>query len=75
MNRIIKLREEHDIKQKDLADALNWHQSRLSNYEHGRREPSLKHSRAIVIAFRNLGVKCTLDDVFPPEEVSNVMAA
>jgi putative transcriptional regulator len=70
MNRIIELREKHDIKQIELADALSWHQSRLSNYEHGRREPSLKHSRSIVTAFRKLGVECTLDDVFPPEVIA-----
>lgn len=75
MNRIIELREAHDIKQKDMAVALNWHQSRLSNYEHGRREPSLRHSRSIVIAFRKLGVECTLDDVFPPDEKSGVFKA
>ncbi len=67
MNRITELRETHDIKQKDLARELGWHQARLSNYENGRREPSLADSRAIVKAFRKCGVMCSLDDVFPPE--------
>lgn len=68
MNRIIELRNAHNIKQKDLADRLGWHQARLSNYEHGRREPSLADSRAIVKALQQLGVSCTLDDVFPPKD-------
>lgn len=66
MNRITELRNRHQIKQKDLAEQLGWHQARLSNYENERREPSLADSRAIVKAFRYLGVDCTLDDVFPP---------
>ncbi|GHC19299.1 helix-turn-helix transcriptional regulator [Aidingimonas halophila] len=68
MNRIIELRRKHKIKQKELAACLNWHQARLSNYEHGRREPSLADSRAIVSALNELGVPCTLDEVFPPSE-------
>lgn len=42
-------------------------QSRISNYENGSRIPSLKDSRKIVQGLNLLGVKCTLDDVFPPE--------
>ncbi|MCE9664502.1 helix-turn-helix domain-containing protein [Halomonas sp. M5N1S17] len=67
MNRIIELRNKHRIKQIDLANQLGWHQARLSNYEHGRRGPSLEDSRAIVTALQALGVDCTLDDVFPPK--------
>ena len=67
MNRIAKLRQQHDITQIELAKRLGWHQARLSNYEHARREPSLADSRAIVAALQELGVRCTLDDVFPPE--------
>jgi putative transcriptional regulator len=67
MNRITELRNQHNIKQKDLAKRLGWHQARLSNYENGRREPSLADSRAIVKAFQECGVNCTLDEVFPPE--------
>lgn len=67
MNRIAQLRQQHDITQIELAKRLDWHQARLSNYEHARREPSLADSRAIVAALNAMGVPCTLDDVFPPE--------
>jgi len=67
MNRIAKLRQQHDITQTELATRLDWHQARLSNYEHSRREPSLADCRAIVSALNAMGVECTLDDVFPPE--------
>jgi putative transcriptional regulator len=68
MNRISKIRAEHGIKQKDLAQTLGWPSPRLSNYESGFRTPSLDASREIVQAFRELGVDCTLDDVFPPKD-------
>ena len=67
MNRISDLRAEHDIRQKALADQLGWASSRLSNYESGLRKPALDDCRAIVAAFRALGVDCNLDTVFPPK--------
>lgn len=65
MNRIAEIREKAQIKQGDLIAALGWTQSRVSNYEAGRRLPGLAESRAIVAALNSLGAKCTLDDVFP----------
>lgn len=65
MNRIAEIREKAQIKQGDLISALGWTQSRVSNYESGRRVPGLAESRAIVCALNSLGAKCTLDDVFP----------
>lgn len=35
-NRIRDLREDHDLKQKDLADYLRIHQTTYSDYELGR---------------------------------------
>ncbi len=66
MNRIAEIRERDQIKQGDLAKELGWQRSRLSNYENKRRQPSLADSRAIVAALNRLGVRCTLDQVFPP---------
>jgi len=71
MNRIAEIREKAQIKQGDLISALGWTQSRVSNYESGRRIPGLAESRAIVAALNSLGAKCTLDDVFPaPSELT-----
>ncbi|WP_277760803.1 helix-turn-helix transcriptional regulator [Pseudomonas sp. A34-9] len=67
MNRIASFREGAGIKQRDLVSALGWTQTRVSNYESGRRVAGLAESRAITAALNQLGVKCSLDDVFPPE--------
>lgn len=67
MNRIADHRERAGIKQRDLVSTLGWTQTRLSNYESGRRIAGLAESRAITAALNLLGVKCSLDDVFPPE--------
>lgn len=69
MNRISQLRTDANVSQTALAEALGWSQGRLSNYESGRRVPSLTDSRAITGALNKLGVVCSLDDVFPPELV------
>lgn len=65
MNRISELRASASISQAALAEALGWSQGRISNYESGRRIPSLADSRAITAALNAVGVKCALDDVFP----------
>lgn len=70
MNRIAEVREAAKVKQCELIQALGWTQTRVSNYEAGRRLPGLSESRAIVAALNRLGVDCTLDDVFPPEAVA-----
>ena len=69
MNRIACLRKGAQIKQRDLGEILGWTQARLSNYESGHRTPGLNECRAITAALNQLGAKCTLDDVFPPESV------
>lgn len=67
MNCIAVHRERAGIKQRDLVAALGWTQTRLSNYEAGRRLPGLAECRAIISALNKLGALCSLDDVFPPE--------
>jgi putative transcriptional regulator len=68
MNRIKVLRESKKISGQVLADSLGWLPSRLRNYENEIRKPGLKESREIVWALNGLGVKCSLDTVFPPED-------
>lgn len=68
MNRIAEVREAAKVKQCKLIQALGWSQTRVSNYEAGRRVPGLAESRAIVEALNQLGADCTLDDVFPPAD-------
>ena len=66
MNRIAEHREKAGIKQRELVAALGWTQTRISNYEAGRRTAGLAECRAITAALNRLGARCTLDDVFPP---------
>lgn len=65
MNRIRTIREGAGILQVALYTELGWPQSRMSNYENGRRTPGLNDARLIVAALNKLGATCTLDDVFP----------
>ncbi|WP_426206793.1 helix-turn-helix transcriptional regulator [Pseudomonas sp. TWP3-1] len=67
MNRIAEHREKAGIKQRQLVAALGWTQTRISNYEAGRRTAGLAECRAITAALNQLGAACSLDDVFPPE--------
>ena len=65
MNRIQAFREGGGIRQVELASQLGWSQSRLSNYETGHRVPGLDEARAVVRGLNELGVNCSLDEVFP----------
>lgn len=67
MNRIRTIREGAGILQVALYTELGWPQSRMSNYENGRRKPGLAECRLIVDALNKLGARCTLDQVFPAE--------
>ncbi|MGF6392144.1 helix-turn-helix transcriptional regulator [Pseudomonas plecoglossicida] len=66
MNNVRKIRVGAGISQASLRRELNWNQSRLANYEAGRRNPGLEEARRIVSALNALGAECGLDDVFPP---------
>ncbi|AUG99721.1 XRE family transcriptional regulator [Prodigiosinella confusarubida] len=65
MSNIQAERKKLGLSQAQLADALSWNRSRLSNYEAGLRAPGLSECREIVEALNRLGSKCTLDSVFP----------
>ena len=67
MNNVRKIREGAGISQADLRRKLNWNQSRLANYEAGRRSPGLDEARQIVVALNELGAACALDEAFPPQ--------
>ncbi len=69
MNRIAEYREIAGVKQRELVTALGWTQTRVSNYEAGRRTPGLAECRAIIVALNKLGATCSLDEVFPPLQI------
>lgn len=66
MNLISNYRKQASISQLALAQHIGWNQPRLANYESNLRTPSLEDSRRIVSSLNSLGVRCSLDDVFPP---------
>lgn len=66
MNNVRKIRVEAGISQARLCRELSWNQSRLANYEAGRRSVGLDAARQIVDALNGLGADCSLDGVFPP---------
>lgn len=68
MNNVRKIRAGAGVSQANLCRKLDWNQSRLANYESGRRSPGLDEARLIVAALNALGAVCSLDDAFPPIE-------
>lgn len=66
MNEVRRIRVAAGISQARLCRKLGWNQSRLANYEAGRRCVALDAARKIVTALNDLGAECSLDDVFPP---------
>lgn len=73
MNSIQKHREQAGVSQEQLGNRCGWgnkSQSRISNYETGKRTPSLEDMRLIVSALNNSGVECSIDDLFPPRSES-----
>ncbi|MDZ4030227.1 MULTISPECIES: helix-turn-helix domain-containing protein [Kluyvera] len=67
MNNIAFERQKLGFSQSQLAEALGWGRSRLSNYEADLREPGLSECRTIVETLNALGAECTLDSVFPTD--------
>lgn len=65
MNNIAVHRKKLGLTQVQLASALGWKPSRLSNYELNIRTPTLNDCRVIVNGFRVLGSDCSLDEIFP----------
>ncbi len=60
-----KYRKLSKYSQAKFARMTGVSQSTISHYEKGRRTPSIADARKVVSALNNLGVSCTLDDVFP----------
>ncbi|MCX8958338.1 XRE family transcriptional regulator [Erwinia psidii] len=67
MHNLSTVRKSGNITQRQLASHLGWWQSRIANYENGR-VPDLKSCRKIIRALKELGVDCSLDNVFPEDK-------
>jgi putative transcriptional regulator len=54
------------LSQARFADLCGWSsQSRVSNYETGKRIPDIFDARRILSALHSCGIHCSLDDIFP----------
>lgn len=65
MSNLAKARESIGITQKQLAEALGYKQTRISNYECNIRTPKLRDARRIVNKLNELGANVSLDSIFP----------
>lgn len=74
MSALRTIRKAAGITQQQLAEKLRLTQAAIGHYETGRRQPGLADARRIVKALNELGAKCTLEDVFPPEDDTRAAA-
>jgi putative transcriptional regulator len=72
MSNLRAFREKANLTQEELGKQCGFRspQSRIALYESGGRTPSLSISRLLVKNLNRAGADCTLDDVFPPEEIT-----
>lgn len=57
------------VTQQQLADMVGLTQAAIGHYEKLRRTPGLSECRRLVAALNELGVMCSLEDVFPDDEI------
>ena len=67
MNNIKELRDKAGKTQSDLAAELGITQGAVAHYEKSRRKPGLDTCRKIASVINRWWVKCSINDVFPPE--------
>lgn len=65
MNKLQKYRKKTKRSQAEFAKELGWGQSRIGNYEVNVREPNISAAQKIVSKLNELGVTCSLEEVFP----------
>jgi DNA-binding XRE family transcriptional regulator len=61
------LRSKLELSQEDLANLLNMKQSTLSNYETGKRKPSLSVCYKIIRLMKLKNIIVALEDLRPEE--------
>lgn len=72
--KLIKLRKQYNISQRDLAFKLNCFQSTISNYETGKRTPNLQTMQKIADAL-NVDLQIIVDCFLSKEsknEIQNI---
>ncbi len=70
MSNLKQFREKAQVTQAALAERVGMTQGAIAHYENGRRTPGLAESRQLLAALNELGVGCTLDELFPADPKS-----
>jgi len=66
-DRLVALRMEKDIKQKEIAKVLNYGSTAISNYESGRNEPCVADLKKIAAFYDvSLDYLCCVNDIRNP---------
>lgn len=65
MSSLKQFREKAGVTQAALAERVGMTQGAIAHYENGRRTPGLAESRRLMLALNDLGVSCSLDELFP----------
>ena len=65
MSSLKQFREKAKVTQAALAERVGITQGAIAHYENGRRTPGLAESRRLMLALNDLGVSCSLDELFP----------
>lgn len=65
MNKLQEYRKKTKLSQAEFAKELGWGQSRIGNYEANVREPNISAAQKIVSKLNELGVTCSVNEVFP----------
>ncbi|MGJ8680488.1 helix-turn-helix transcriptional regulator [Paraglaciecola sp.] len=73
MNRISQFRQKRTpkITQKELATKIGYQKARIANYERDIRTPNITDCHSIVAGLNDLGVDCSVEEVFPPKEAQH----
>jgi len=73
-NNLKKYRARTKMTQAEFATACGWKdgQQRIGLYETGRRDPSLSDIRQIISTLKELGVRASIDGVFPTDQIKGV---
>ena len=72
MNNLKTYRVKSKLTQKQLAELTNISAPRVTQLERCLNQPSLKTAQRIIAALNFSGAKCSINDVFPPEDIKQV---
>jgi putative transcriptional regulator len=66
MNQISTYRKQLGLTQMELARLCGWNtQSRIAQYEAGKRTPNIDDCKSVRAAFEKAGVQVSIDELFP----------